>query len=196
MKSPGAGAAKAKTARYDSMGKPIPSGKVGHHQKRVLRSRKETSARSVDSQCESPVIEPRNNMYRGSLCCHNCRGNTKAPFWPGVRSRRGLRSGQTHRRVVREHGRSENVLVWTTGIYGLAGKQSPIRCGTRVLSRAGAKNKWDSRQGMTAQSATTESRSKKLGRLSRRIVPLKTGGRTHTRGACTMGRGRLEVWNR
>ena len=115
----------AKTAHYDSVGKQIPSGKVGHRQKRVLRSRKGTSARSVDSQCESPAIEPRNNSAQESLPSI-CAGTTpKHRSGKVSRSCRGLRTGQTHKRVVREHGKSNNVLVWTNGEKGQPRDQKP-----------------------------------------------------------------------
>jgi len=132
MKSPGAGAVKAKTARSDSMGKQIPSGKAGHRRKRVLRSRRETAARSVDSQHESSVIEPRNETYCGSLCCEVHRGETEAPPRQGAKSCRGPRVEQTCTGVVREHGKSETSLSgheveWATSLT------KPNSAGAKIL---------------------------------------------------------------
>jgi len=62
--------------------------------------------RSVDSECESLAIEPRNPLGRGSPCRPNSWGRVESPVRArGIWSHRGPRTRQTHTRVPQEPGR-------------------------------------------------------------------------------------------
>ena len=171
MKSPGAGAARAKTARNDSMGNQSHPARLATTGSESCVAGRETAARSVDSQHESSMIEPRNETYRGSLCCEVRRGNTEAPPRQGAKSCRGPRIGQTCKRVVREHGKSETSLSEQRGMGGTS-TTKPHSTRAKILCLHRSQEQTEYRQGMARQFATTKSPSKKLGCLSGLIVPL------------------------
>jgi len=171
MRSPGAGAAKAKTARNDSMGNQSHPARLATTGSESCVAGRETAARSVDSQHESSMIQPRNETYRGSLCCEVRRGNTEASLRQGAKSCRGPRIGQTCKRVVREHGKSETALTEQRGTRGDLDNKPPFDAGqVSVPVSEPRTNRIQTRYDK--QFVTTESLSKKLGRLSGLIVPI------------------------
>ena len=115
MSSPGAGEARSRNCSMELSGSVIPPGKVGHHRKRVLRSRPKGAARSVDSQCRSRVIEPRNKNVVGAFVVRNAGAAPNRQKGQARKSDRGLRAGQRHKGVPWEHGRPDRVLGTNTG---------------------------------------------------------------------------------
>jgi hypothetical protein len=110
--------------------------------KRVLRSRSERTARSVDSECQSRVIESRKDICCWSLWLHNARGQYRsAATGEAPRSDRDRRAGQRHERVLWEPGNEPRslgtkdrngaqpvnkalALGWRTGLSRRANKTS------------------------------------------------------------------------
>ena len=171
MKSPGAGAARAKTARNDTMGNQSHPARLATTGSESCVAGRETTARSVDSQHESSMIELRNETYRGSLCCEVRRGNTEAPSRQGAKSCRGPRIGQTCKRVVREHGKSETSLSGQRGSRGHLVNKARFDAGQdSVPAPEPRTNRIQARYD--EQFAATESPSKRLGCLSGLIVPI------------------------
>lgn len=110
--------------------------KVSHQPEASLASSSAMAARSVDSECRDPVIEPRNKVYRASLRLLGCGGSTEPTQrirgnceptgeteragmetlrlrleGKSGRTRRGLRAGPRHGGDTGEHGRSRSLLA-------------------------------------------------------------------------------------
>jgi len=108
--------------------------KVSHQPEASLASSSVMAARSVDSECQDRVIEPRNRVCCVSLRRSGCGGSTEPTqeIWGNCeptgeteragmetlrlrlegksgRSHRGLRTGPRHRRDTGEHGRSRSL---------------------------------------------------------------------------------------
>jgi hypothetical protein len=79
--------------------------------KRVLRSRPERAARSVDSECQSRVIESRKDRCRWSPRLRNARGQYRsAATGKAPRFGRDQRAGRRHDRVLWEPGNEPRSL--------------------------------------------------------------------------------------
>ena len=104
----------AETARKNSVGSQSHPEKVSHPPEASLASSSEMAARSVDSECQSRVIESRKDIYRWSLRRGVDGGNTGAPQrGKAPRSGRDLRAGQRRNGVLWEPGSTVGLLGTT-----------------------------------------------------------------------------------
>jgi hypothetical protein len=85
--------------------------RLATNRKRVLRSRPERAARSVDSECQSRVIESRKDRCRWSPRLRNARGQYRsAATGKAPRFGRDQRAGRRHDRVLWEPGNEPRSL--------------------------------------------------------------------------------------
>ena len=148
--------------------------------KRVLRSRPERAARSVDSECRSRVIEPRKVICRGSPWRENVRGQHR-----GAETRRGAegRPGSENRAKAYRGslGTWERTVVpWDhRPEWGATGYQRP---GTGTADWPVLASERDqSTQGHRGQRRTSGASGGQRGRLSRLIVPQQSRRRSPVR---------------
>ncbi len=96
MRSPGAGAAQAKTAHATLwVSNPTRKAEPATGSESCVAGRK-APARSVDSQCESPAIEPRNEGVEGAFAVRSARATPKHRYGQVLGRLRGPRTEQTH----------------------------------------------------------------------------------------------------
>ena len=85
---------------------PNPAGqRLATSLKRVLRGVSQGALRSVDSECEGRVIEPRKKLFVGAVVLQGGGGSIGTPKWPGVSARPGSKSrADAHRGPPRNLG--------------------------------------------------------------------------------------------
>ena len=154
--------------------------RLATHRKRVLRSRPVRAARSVDSECQSRVIESRKPTSRWSpRRCHVRGQHRSAAQRQGAEVRPGSESGAKAQRG--SLGTWERTVVpWDhRPEWGATGDQRP-GVGTAdwpVLASESAQ----STQGHRGQRWTSGAAGGNRGRLSRLIVPQQSRRRSPVR---------------
>ena len=152
--------------------------------------------RSVDSECESQAMEPRNWRDRRSPCRPNSWGRVESSATArGIRSCRGQRTGQTHTRVPQEPGRP--ALSFRKVGLGVPNPKLP---GPRPCIQgrgertAGGNERY--RRGEDNEPGGTEGQeSERLGSTAEAGEPISTGPGGGKRGVESSNRWR-ETWRR
>jgi hypothetical protein len=156
------------------VGKQSHPAKVGHQPEASFASSPVRAARSVNSQCQSRVIEPRNKLWLEPWPSARRGQHRRADTGQAWRSGRGLRAGQRHKRVLWEHGRPVNVLgdndrERMDRLNNIQATPSGLLDGVERSSRSQPKVTWTDRE--------REGRVRRDGSLSGFIVPRKAGER-------------------
>ena len=179
----------AETARKNSVGSQSHPEKVSHRPEASLASSSKRAARSVDSECQSRVIESRKDICRWSLRRGVHGGNTGAPQrGEAPRSGRDLRAGQRCSGVLWEPGSTVG-LLGTTNRSGCKPVNNTQALGPRT-SRPRRANQRSQLKATWRNAEQAECPVGDYGRLSRFIVLLES--RRTNRGSRGVRKGAIE----
>lgn len=103
-------AGRSKTLQRNSVGTQSHPGKVSHRPEASFASSSAMAARSVNSQCQSRVMEPRNKSVVGAFVVQAAGAAPERRQWQGAAVRPGSESTAQAPGVPWEHGRPVNVL--------------------------------------------------------------------------------------